>query len=117
MPEQTAPLDTWAIVEVLGHKKFAGKLTEQVFGAASMFRVDVPETDQGDRTTAAYTKLIGVGSIYCITPCTEAIARAAAQALERWNEPIPVDLPMHRQLAAPAHVVEIVDGDEDRGEF
>lgn len=33
MPEQAQPLQAWAIVEVMGHKKFAGYVSEQVIGA------------------------------------------------------------------------------------
>jgi hypothetical protein len=65
-----------------------------------LIRVDVPETDQGGVFTKPYSKLIGPGSIYCITPCTEAIARSAAQRLERWNNPIPVDIAVQKQLPA-----------------
>lgn len=112
MPEQAQQLETWAIVEVMGHKKFAGHVTEQAFGAAALIRVDVPETEQpGGITTKPYSKLIGVGSIYCITPTTEAIARRAAQQLERWNEPIPVDLPETRQIAAIS-TAELAAADE-----
>lgn len=101
MPEETRSLDTWGIVEVMGHKRFAGHITEQSFGIAALVRVDVPETQQpGGIATKAYSKLVGVSSIYCITPTTEAIARKAAQQIERWNEPIPVDIPEARQIAA-----------------
>jgi hypothetical protein len=125
MPEQSQPLDTWAIVEVMGHKKFAGYVTEQTFGGAALIRVDVPETEQevrtadgpAKRTTQAYSKLIGVGSIYCITPCTEAVARLAATALERWNDPIPVDMPKPLQIpasvGAPASDADVVDDDDE----
>lgn len=99
MPEQTAALDCWAIVEILGHKQFAGHVSEHVLGAAALIRVDVPATEQPDHATKQYSKLIGVGVIYCITPCTEAIARAAATRLERYNNPIPVDLPVPRLTA------------------
>lgn len=115
MPEQTQSLETWAIVEVMGHKKFAGYVTEQAFGAAALIRVDVPATEQpGGVTTKPYSKLIGVGSIYCITPTTEAIARRVAQQLERWNEPIPVTLPEARQIAATsdAEDAEVDDPDD-----
>jgi hypothetical protein len=119
MPEQATPLDGWAIVEVLGHKKFAGHVSEQAFGSAVLIRVDVPETDQGGVFTKPYSKLIGPGSIYCITPCTEEIARAAAQRLERWNNPIPVDIAVQKQLPASvstsdAELVAEEDDDDDR---
>lgn len=68
--------ESWAIVEVMGHKRFAGHVTEQAFGSASMLRIDVPEIDD----VPAFTKLIGIGSIYAITPCTEDTARQAQQA-------------------------------------
>ncbi len=127
MPEQTPPLNTWAIVEVMGHKRFAGFVTEQTFGAAALIRVDVPETEQetrtpdgpATRTTQAYSKLIGVGSIYCITPCTEAVARLAAKEIERWNDPVPVDIPAQRQIppsvGAPISDAEVVNEDDDDG--
>lgn len=128
MPETPKVLETWAIVEVMGHKKFAGFVTEQTFGSAALIRVDVPETEQdvrtadvpATRTTQAYSKLIGVGSIYCITPCTEEVARACATQLERWNDPIPVEMPVERRLAAgvtaDAEVIDDEWGNEDDDE-
>lgn len=115
MPEQPAPLDCWAIVEVMGHKRFAGHVTEQLFGSASLIRVDVPATEQPARygreayTTAEYSKLIGLASIYCITPCTEEVARRAAAVIECSNDPIPVAIPPERQLAAVAVDAEQLD--------
>jgi hypothetical protein len=114
MPEQSTVFNTWAIVEVMGHKRFAGFVTEQSFGIAALIRVDVPETEQPARegwvngrwgnhparTTARYSKLIGVGSIYCITPCTEEVARKVATVIEADNDPIPVALPVERQIPA-----------------
>jgi len=120
MPEQPAPLDCWAIVEVMGHKRFAGHVTEQLFGSAALIRVDVPETEQPAsqwdpgipaRTTPAYSKLIGVPSIYCITPCSEELARAAARQIERDNSPIPVHIPTAQQI--PATVDGGGDDDDD----
>jgi hypothetical protein len=117
MPEQSQPLDCWAIVEVMGHKQFAGHVTEQLFGSAALIRVDVPATEQPARygrearTTAEYSKLIGVASIYCITPCTEQVARLAAVQIEQDNDPIPVALPVTRQI--PASVGAVVDAQLD----
>lgn len=73
---ENAKFESWAIVEVMGHKRFAGHVTEQAFGSASMLRIDVPEIDD----VPAFTKLIGVGSVYAITPCTEETARQAQKA-------------------------------------
>ena len=120
MPEQSNGLDTWAIVEVMGHKKYAGYVTEQTFGAATLLRVDVPETEQPAafgrpaRTTPKYSKLVGIGSIYMITPCTEEIARKAAAVLENYNDPIPVSLPVERRLAAGTHGSPELDADAEK---
>lgn len=115
MPETQLPIDTWAIVELFGHRKLAGYLTERQFGAAALLQVDVPETKQdGDQFTKPYTKLIGVGSIYCLTPCSEAIARAVATNIERFNHPIPVDIPLALlPTRAPADDAELVEDDDD----
>jgi len=118
MPEQNTPLETWAIVEVMGHKKYAGFATEHTIGGAALIRVDVPETKQVgmhglEMTTKPYSKLIGVGSIYCITPCTEEIGRACATRLEQYSQPIPVDLPVQRALPAGATAeAQVIDDDD-----
>lgn len=130
MPEQSQSFNTWAIVEVMGHKRFAGYVTEQTFGVATLIRVDVPATEQPEREgyvgnrwgkiaprkTAAYSKLIGVGSIYCITPCTEEVARKVATVIEADNDPIPVAIPAERRLTAPENPTTATDV-EDLDDF
>lgn len=71
MSEQTATFDQWGIVEVMGHRSFGGRITEQTIGGTSFVRVDVPETSR----QPAFSKLFGAGSIYCISPTTEELAR------------------------------------------
>lgn len=106
MNDQGEKYETWAIVELLGHKTIAGYVTEQSIAGAALVRIDVPETPADAKwgreypATDAYTKLVGVGSIYALTPCAEAVARAAAREVERDNNPLPVSLP--RQLALPS---------------
>lgn len=72
--------EQWAILEIMGHNKFAGFVTEQVIGGASFVRVDVPEC--GD-DHPQFTKLFGAASIYCITPVEERLARAMAVSLRQ----------------------------------
>ena len=70
--------ESWAIVEVMGHRQFAGLVSEQAIGGASFVRVDVPAVENsgyGDGLPG-FTKLLGAGSIYAISPCTEETARA-----------------------------------------
>lgn len=113
-----AAFDQWGIVEVMGHKRFAGHITEQVIAGAALVRVDVPSVvvvapSYPDRTIPEYSKLIGVGSIYMITPTSEEVARkAAAQIARHDSDPLPVYIPPERQLAAAPDVAD-ADVDDD----
>ena len=71
----TPKFDSWAIVEVMGHSRFASRVTEQAIGGASFVRVDVSAAEG----KPAFTKLLGAGSIFAITPCTEQTAREAVK--------------------------------------
>jgi hypothetical protein len=82
-PAAAGAVEQWAVVEVMGHQTFAGRISEQVFAGAPFCRVDVPATDATAFNAAqpAFTKLIGANSIYSLTPCSEQIARAAAASV------------------------------------
>ena len=83
MSEQKT-FECWAIVEVMGHRQFAGFVSEQAIGGASFVRVDVPAVQVDGEQLPAFTKLLGAGSIYAISPCTEDTAKAfAAKARTR----------------------------------
>lgn len=99
--------DAWAIVEVMGHKQYAGHVTEQAIGGSSFIRVDVPEvTCKDGEKLPPFTKLLGSGSIYAISPCTEETARAFA-AMSRARSFAEYDAP---RLPAIAHSM---DGPDD----
>lgn len=66
----------WAVVEVFGHQRFAGRVSEETLAGQGFVRVDVPEC--GERSPG-FSKLFGPGAIFGITPTTEAIARRCAQ--------------------------------------
>ncbi len=72
--ETETKFEEWAIVDVMGHQRYVGKVTEQVIAGCGFVRVDIPKTE----TTQAWTKLVGTGSIYAITPVSEDITRAMA---------------------------------------
>ena len=98
--EQSEKFDTWGVVEVMGHKRFAGRITEQAIAGAALVRVDVPAISFPDREFGAFSKLIGIGSVYCITPMSEELARKAARALSHEEAAMPVYIPQERQLPA-----------------
>jgi len=80
--------DQWALVEVMGHKRFAGQVTEHVIAGQGFIRISVPEVEGQPK----WTKFLGVGSIYAITPVEEQVARHLAANLreapiEAWQLP------------------------------
>lgn len=126
--QKQAEFNDWAIVEVMGHHRYAGYVTTQAYGQAVLFRVDVPEIKGGEfilekpdwvggqwcpagtkaerPTTPGYTKLIGAGSIYAITPCTEKAALKAVESLQQRPLKL-IEIPSAKALAAA------VDGEHD----
>jgi hypothetical protein len=97
----------WAIVDLFGHQRVAGQVSEQQFGGGAFVRVDVPPI--GDKP--GFTRLFGPTAIYGIAFVTEPVARAAAAQLR--PEPIsPYDLP---QLSAPRAVAAVARDDDYPG--
>lgn len=85
-----------AIVELFGHTKMAGVVTEQTVGSSTFIRVDVPETE----SSQGFTRLLNPSAIYAINPVTEDVMKYMARSyqskpIESWdiNE-------MHRRLLA-----------------
>lgn len=97
MAETPEKFESWGLVEVMGHQRYAGLITEQAIGGCNFVRVDVPASEG----KAGFTKLLGQSSIFAITPTTEQIARGMAKNLS--DRPINVyDLPeFQRQPALP----------------
>ncbi|MGI5223553.1 hypothetical protein [Actinoallomurus sp. CA-142502] len=87
----------WAILELLGHRRLAGRVTEAQIAGASFLRIDVPSEPPA-------TQFYAPGAVYAITPTTEEIARAVA----RRYAPAPVQryelgplVPADREADAP----------------
>jgi hypothetical protein len=68
--------DAWAIVELMGHRKMAGRVSEQVIAGAALLRIDVPDVTAADgQALKGFTQFYGASSIYCLTPSTEEICK------------------------------------------
>lgn len=111
------PFEQWAIVELFGHARIAGKVTEQTIGGCSFIRVDVPAT--GD--LQGYTKLYGNGAIYSIGFVDEETAMAAAasmhqQPIDAWSAREMLAALPAPKAAEPEDAGEFVCGDEDEDE-
>lgn len=76
------PFEQWAILELMGHVRLAGRVTEEELFGAKMGRIDIPTSD----LYAFTTQYFGGSSVYRLTPTTEEIARSVAAN----NQPRPV---------------------------
>jgi len=82
--EQTekSAFNEFALVELFGHQRIVGKVTEATLAGGAFLRVDVPAFN-GEK---AFTRFYGPGAIYSISPVTEEIARGL---MDRYrNEPV-----------------------------
>ena len=74
--EQTTELKAWALVELFGHQRIVGFLSQQTFGTGVLFRVDVPDLKKNGKVVRdGFTRYFGLSSIYSITPISESTVR------------------------------------------
>ena len=73
-----APFGEWCIVEMFGHRRLAGYVTADApIMTASRLRVDIYP---GSAEQPSMTQFVTYpAAVYCLTPTSELIARAAAQ--------------------------------------
>jgi hypothetical protein len=98
--------EMWALVELFGHNRIAGKVTEAEIGGGSLIRVDVPAVKDRDPLTKYYN----VKAIYGITPVDEETAKRMAESID--SAPVnaySLDREVERRKLLAA-------GDEDGGE-
>ena len=92
--KNAAQFDCWCVVEIFGHQRVAGRVTETTVAGGPFLRVDVPETSD----TPAYTRYYSPQAVYSFAPVTEEVARGLAEAIRA--RPVQVyELP---KLRAPA---------------
>jgi hypothetical protein len=81
---QQQNLKSGPVLELFGHQRLAGMVTEAQLGGASFVRVDVPE--DGKKKGWKLTKMYNPSAIYSITPVTEETARLVARSVS--GEPV-----------------------------
>lgn len=64
--------EAWGLVELMGHQRVAGRLSEQPLGGGNLLRVDIPN---GETFRTAY---YGASAIYAVHITDEAAARKLA---------------------------------------
>ena len=76
-------LKSWALVELFGHQRIVGYLSQQSFGTGVLFRVDVPDlTSSGKVIREGFTRYFGLSAIYSITPVSEEIVRKLLPSID-----------------------------------
>lgn len=79
MSEENHGFTGWMILELMGHRRLFGLVSEQEIAGASFLRVDVY---RGQEEKACATQFYSASAVYCMTPTTEDLARQmAAQAV------------------------------------
>ena len=76
--------EEWAVLELFGHQRLAGLVTEVQLGGAIFVRVDVPGDTK--KSPAKLTKMYNPAAIYSVTPVTEDTARLVAKSVS--GEPV-----------------------------
>ena len=96
-------MNSWAILELMGHVRLAGLVTEEERFGAKLGRIDIPNAEGGFTT-----QYFGGSSIYRLTPTTEDIARKVA--LECQPRPVhPWELRQERGALPAPEGDDIVD--------
>lgn len=134
--QQQSKFEGWAILEQMGHNRYAGFVTTEYFGGAALFRIDVPQLEERERLTKrpeygsngaylpagstvkeagiqGYTKYIGPSSLFALTPCTH---EAALAALEEMQPRRVMAVTMPETVAVLAEAVRFDDGQDHEGD-
>ena len=99
---QAAQWEAWAIIELYGHQKIAGRVSEAVRFGATWMQVDVPAVDG----RPGFTRFYGPGAIYDWTPTSRAVVEQAV----RMMQPQQVSVYLGARELPPGGMEE---GDED----
>lgn len=74
----------WCVLELMGHRRLAGLVSEQEIAGQAFLRLDI------HREAEVITQYYSPSAVYCITPTTEEVARKTAalgrpQPVARWE--------------------------------
>lgn len=100
MEQANAKFEEWALLELFGHQRLAGRVTEATIAGGAFVRVDVPDS----KGRIVMTKYLNPSAIYGISPCDENVAVAAAQTIDA--------APVHRYQLRQLATNSVIDFDE-----
>jgi hypothetical protein len=92
-PAGQPELKDWALVELFGHQRIVGYMSQQTFPSGVLIRVDVPDlTKDGEIIRKGFTRYFGLGAIYSITPVDEETVRSLLPSIDGTPAPRPLQL-------------------------
>lgn len=103
MTSEIKAYEGWAIVELMGHVRMAGRVSEAPMFGTALLRIDIPDGD------AYTTQFASGGSIYRLTPCSEEVARAVGDG----GQAMPVQPWELRAITGPRSSSLGVESDDD----
>jgi hypothetical protein len=74
--DDQAPYRAWCLVELMGHRRMVGLVTEVEMGGSKLFRCDRIIPDEPDNYATVH---FGAAAIYTLTDVSEEIAREMAR--------------------------------------
>lgn len=80
--DEKQAFDQWCLVELMGHVRVAGRVTEEPLFGSALMRVDVPD----EKGETRFTRYFGGSAIYSVTPISKDVAVTLAQSVT--HEPI-----------------------------
>ena len=83
-PKAAPEAGYWGQIELMGHQRIAGHITETTVAGKGMLRVDVP--DQDGATT--HTRFYSPEAVYCISPTDRQIAIGLAANIK--SQPVTI---------------------------
>ena len=91
--KENQTLNEWGIIELMGHRRLTGKVSEATIGGAAFIRIDIP----GTKSHKEFTQYYSPSAVYCISPTTEEICRQLAaqytpEPVHRFELPEPEQL-------------------------
>jgi hypothetical protein len=102
---QLTSFESWAILELLGHRQRAGLVREVEMFGGKMLRIDIP-AEGGD-----ITEFYGASSLYAMRPVSEEVVR---DIMKRSADPRPIRPAEYRER--PALTDDRYDDDDDLAE-
>ena len=91
--QQQPELKAWALVELFGHQRIVGYMSQQTFPSGVLFRVDVPDLLKDGKTIRpGFTRYFGLSAIYSITPLDEETVRSLLPQIDGTPAPRPLQL-------------------------